>query len=113
MPQKTSDFGALFWLHLSTILVGYVSPFLFDWRIILVGIIIVYLQWLIFGNCVLTLLQFEADRNDPSFHHYYLSRLGFRTNKRILWWYTGFVFPWLVFGGALVWQVTLSHKTLW
>lgn len=45
-------------LHLLIMIPSYTSPFWLDWRLIIAGLILYYLQIWIFGGCVLTYAQY-------------------------------------------------------
>ncbi|MFA6963504.1 MAG: hypothetical protein WC227_02200 [Patescibacteria group bacterium] len=44
-------------LHLFVMTLAYTSPFWLDWRLIIVGLLLYYLQIWIFGGCILTYAQ--------------------------------------------------------
>lgn len=59
-------------IHLIVILAAYSSPWWLDWKLVLAGAVLYYLQMLIFGGCLLSFAQFA--RKDEPFTGYYLSR---------------------------------------
>lgn len=108
MTKKVNDFGVVFWVHLATLIVEYASPFLFSWKIVLIGAVALYLQWLILGNCFLTIMQFHTTSKDASCNYYYLTKMGFNVNKKILFRYLA-AFPILILITALLWQVVFHR----
>jgi len=75
------EFGAIFWIHLFLIVVSLSTPFWLDWKFILIGIVILQLQWLILDGCYLTFL--ETGRNkDITFWYLYLSKIWPNLNMR-------------------------------
>lgn len=45
-------------LHLLIMIPAYTSPFWLDWRLIIAGVILYYIQIWIFGGCILTYAQY-------------------------------------------------------
>jgi hypothetical protein len=103
------DYGCIFGVHLSVILFWYVTPFLFSWYWLLMGVVFSYAQGVVFNGCVLTHAQFGKE-NDDTFWGYYLRKLGVKLDKKtakiIFFW----IEPWAVLLIALVWQLCLGFK---
>jgi len=106
--KNASDFGFLFWLHVCIILLILSSPFLFDWHLVLIIGCIYEIQIFALGNCVLTQMQFK--KKEASFYEYYLSKLGFRPQRKTLDIMLTYVIPILVLLTALLWQLLLKRK---
>ena len=110
--NKNNDFGLFFWVHLAIIILIYLLPFLFDWKIVL-GILILYLlQIKIFGSCVLTIAQFKDKTRRSGFYYYYLTKLGFKLNQKRVNFTVTYIIPTVIFITALVWQILLSKVPL-
>ena len=90
------EFGLIFWLHLIIILLVLSSPFWLSWKIITIFILLYYLQLFFLKNCVLTKLQFNEPERDTTFYSYYLTKLGFKVNKRKLKIFLDYVLPWVI-----------------
>ncbi len=75
------DFGLVFWLHLILIIASWSSPFWLSWKLILVGIIVLHIQWLVLDGCYLTQLETGKDE-EGTFYHHYLSKLYPRLSKK-------------------------------
>lgn len=60
-------------VHAVIMLLAYTSPLWLDWKLMIVGVILYYIQLLIFGGCLLTKAQFG--RFDATFTGYYLNML--------------------------------------
>jgi len=105
------DFGFVFFIHLILIILVYVSPFLFDWKLILMGVLYIYIQEIFLKGCFLTHLQFGKDK-DMTFYYKYLTLLGFRINKKKLKFFMGRIMPLIILGVALVWQEVLGVSVL-
>jgi len=102
----------MFLLHLVIIFFVYISPFILDWKLILILIILYYLQLLIFGNCILTIKQFAEQKRDTTFYSHVLSKLGFYPDKRTVRITVDYYIPWIILVVALIWQITLGHIVL-
>jgi len=58
MKKDVEYFGFIFWLHFILVLSSYLLPFLFNWKIIIVGVILLFIQYLLVGGCALNKVQF-------------------------------------------------------
>lgn len=47
-------------VHLGVIVLAYTSPFWLDWRLVVLGTALAYLQWWLFHGCILTFAQFGS-----------------------------------------------------
>jgi len=102
----------LFWIHVLTIFVFILSPFLFNWKIILLGIFLYYIQIFFLGNCILTTLQFGKKKKDKSFYHYLLTKIGINLNENKVNFFIIYIKPWILFLFALVLQIILKFSPL-
>src|SRR3989344_3460540 len=100
----------IFLLHLILILCIYLSPFILDWRIILVFVALYYIQLVVFGNCILTIWQFREEARDTTFYSHVFELLGFSPNKRTVRLVVDYVIPWAIVIIALLWQVFGRHS---
>jgi hypothetical protein len=98
--------------HATFILAFCLSPFLLNWRIIFVLIILYYLQLAILGNCILTMLQFKEKYRTTTFYSYVLELFGFRLDRHKVRIVVDYYLPWIVFLTALIYQVFLGHRVL-
>ena len=89
--------------HVAIILLAYVSPFLFDWRIVVVGAIIYSVVGTFWGFCPLTVWQFG--RRDVGFYEYYLGKIGIHLNK-----FQAMFVPRYVIPGTIAAVAILMHK---
>ncbi len=112
MKKKENLFGFIFWLHLSLILIAYLSPFLFNYKLILTGIIILFLEYAIFQGCILTNAQFGKKDKNMTFYTIYLEMLGFHFNRKKLKFFIRYIMPFIVLALALIWQVMLGFDVL-
>jgi hypothetical protein len=74
MTKKNADYGSIFWFHLGVNLVLIFSWLLFSWWIIILGSLVLQLQYKIFGGCILSRMEFGKKRDCMV---YYLNKWGF------------------------------------
>ena len=96
--------------HVVIILLAYSAPFWLDWRWVLTGVILNYIQVLIFKGCVLSHAQFED--KGQSFHEWYLRKFGLKPNRTVLNIALRYVIPFVLLGLALIFQVLLRFHVL-
>ncbi|MFZ5954907.1 MAG: hypothetical protein ACOYT4_00620 [Nanoarchaeota archaeon] len=106
-----NNFGFIFWVHLVLIITAYSSPFLFNWKLIFIGVVFLYLQQLIYHGCILTQIQFGKDPY-MTFYYQYLVLLGINVDKKKLKFFMAWIMPVLVFLFALLWQIFLKMNPL-
>ena len=110
--QTHKDFGLIFWLHLALIIAVCISPFVLDWKIIIFFTGLYYLQLMIFGSCILSMIEFKSGEKRKSFFHHYLARFGFEFDQRKLLLILDYVVPTVVIVTALVLQLKLHYNPL-
>lgn len=98
--------AAVIGLHALVIVLAYSSPLWLGWRLLLVGVLLYYLQLLIFGWCILSLRQFHGQKR--TFHEWYLSKLGFTVNTQKLRFVLNYVIPPLLVLAAMALQLVLN-----
>jgi len=99
--KNKNDFGLIFWIHLILIVLVYTSPFLFNWRLMILFVFLYYLQIIIFNGCILTEKQF-GKREYMTFYHYYFTKLGLKINKRFLYYLMRWIMPLIILSVSLV-----------
>src|SRR3989344_5614157 len=108
---ERKDFRFWFWVHVAVILFIYSTPFIIDWRLFLVLAVIFYLQLKIFGNCILTQLEFGSGEGaETGFYYHYLAKYGLVSDRKKVNFTVVTVIPILVFFVSLVWQILLDYK---
>lgn len=109
--NKKKYFGFIFWIHLILVLIGYFSPILFDWRIIIFISILLGIQYKLLGGCILNKLQFNETK-DITFMYPYLKMLGFKPNLEKLKFIIRYIVPLLLTIIAIILQEIISIKPL-
>ena len=97
-------------VHTVIILLAYSAPFWLDWRLVLAGAILNYIQILIFKGCVLSRAQFED--KTQTFHEWYLRKFGFKPHRSVLNFILRYVVPFVLLGIAVIFQLGLQVKVL-
>ena len=96
--------------HIVVILLAYSAPFWLDWRLVTLGVVLNYVQIIIFKGCVLSLAQFEDKKQ--TFHEWYLRKFGFKPNRNILNFTLRYIIPFVLLGIAVVYQLMLKIHVL-
>lgn len=103
-----SDFGLIFWLHLILILLAYFSGFLFSWWLIIIGPIVLWIQYKFFNGCVLTIFQLGKEKGEFTFLAHYFKNI----NPQKLTFFIRYILPFIIFLLAITWQIILNKKPL-
>ena len=101
------EFGKIFWIHLILILAAWSSPFWINWKFILFFIFLYYIQIFVIGDCILTRRQFNSKKREMTFYYFYLTKMGFKVDKKKIKFLADFVFPWIIFFIAVLWQIVI------
>ena len=102
-------FSLVFWLHILVMLLCATVPFWLDWKLVIVGFVLLHIQWFILGGCFLTFLETGKDP-EMSFEYYYLSKLWPWLNKKILKNISLYVTPTIILALALFFQIYLGWE---
>ena len=108
--MSSKEFGPIFWLHLTIIILNYSLPFLFRWQVALVWAIVIYLQEIFLKGCMLTYAQFG--QSHETFYHHYLTKMGFKLNKKRLNAFLAWALPIIILLLAICWQLILGMEPL-
>jgi hypothetical protein len=105
-------FGFIFWLHLVLNILAYISPFLFNWKLIVLGIILLQIQYFLIGGCYLSELELGKNRKE-SFFSFYFKKFGINFNEESLDFHTKYTVQFIILILALIWQIWLEHRPFW
>jgi len=95
------------------ILLVFSSPFWFDWKLILVGIFVYYLQLVIFKEDILTRRNFNTkERGEMTFYSFILEKIGFNIDRKRMQLTADYFFPWIILAVAYYWQNVLGKIIL-
>jgi disulfide bond formation protein DsbB len=109
--KYNTDFGLIFWVHLFLILIAYISPLFFRWQLILVGVLLLFIQWFLFQGCVLTHAQFGKDKY-MTFYYRYLTLMGINVDKKKLKFLMTWIMPLIVLFVAVILQYYQGYNPL-
>ncbi len=93
-------------IHVAILAAAYSAPFWLDWRLCLILAVIFVLQLLIFGGCLLTMLQFDNKRSELSFQEWLLHQMRLKPSRHQLKLFLRYG-PVMVIGWAIIWQEVL------
>jgi len=97
-------------IQLILILLVWSSPFWIDWKIILGGIFIYYLQLVILKEDFFTKRNFNTkERGEMTFYSFILEKIGISINRKRLQLIADYIFPWIIFAIAYCWQIFLGN----
>jgi hypothetical protein len=74
LTMKENEFGFWFWVHAVLLVPAYLSPIFFDWKLIVLGVVILQIQYWLIDGCILTHLEMGKDKNE-TFIWYYLVKI--------------------------------------
>lgn len=100
-----------FWVHLALIIPAYSSPFLISWKLIILGVLILQIQYWIIGGCFLTHLEIGKDKNE-TFIWYYLKKIYPDLNSKTTKFFIRVILPIVLVLIGFVLQVGLKFKPL-
>jgi len=90
--KSRKEFGIIFWTHLGLIVASYLSFLYVDWRVILLGVVVLQIYYALRGGCGLTFAEFGDDR-DTTFAWYYLRKVFPRLDQKITKIFIRYVLP--------------------
>lgn len=112
IKASTNQHNFSFWFHVLITVLAWVGPFLFSWYLMVTAYMIVMLQFLIFGRCLLNSAHELDDSNDTTFYSYLFDQLGISVNKATLKVWVRRYFYIILSVVAILWQVVLGFNPL-
>lgn len=97
-------------LHALLVLFAYTSPFWLDWRLVIAGISLYWLQLAIFSHCILSTAQF-GDK-ETTFHEWYLGKLGIHLDHTMMKRLLNTWIPIFLTTLSITLQLLLGHSPL-
>lgn len=108
--KNKKDYSLIFGLHLIITIIAYLSPFLFSYWIIILGALILQIQFLLINDCFINWFEF-GPINEITFVGYYLQKWGLiKENTIKTKIIIRYITPVLVIVFALIWQVLLNQQ---
>ena len=105
------EFGLYFWIHLLLLIPAYLSPLIIDWKLIMVGVAILQIQYWAINGCFLTHLEMGKDKNE-TFVWYYLRKIYPNLNPKTINFVIRVIVPILLIIIGLILQVKFGFKPL-
>jgi hypothetical protein len=105
---KKGDFGLIFFVHTALELLEWFSFLLVDWQIILTLLLILQIQYWVFGGCILAQAELGRDKN-YTFTWYYLVKLFPNLDPKKTTWVLRYIVPTLVLGLAIYLQEFIGY----
>ena len=110
--NQKNDFGLVFWVHLILLILIIASPFLFSLAVIIITIALFWIQFFIFGGCVLTFKQFGKTDPEMTFWYYLFTLLKLDVNKKKVKIAVRYILPFIIVVMTILWQSILGHDYL-
>ena len=89
------------------------SPFWLDWKLVVVGIILYFLQLIFFKEDLMTKTNFKTkERGQMTFYSFILEELGIFISRKRIQMIADYLLPWALFGFAYFWQEVLNKSIL-
>ena len=109
MNKGKKDFGLIFWLHTTLELLECFSFLLIDWQILLALLILLEIQYSVFGGCILAHMELGNDKN-YTFTWYYLVKIFPNLDPKRTTFVLRVVVPFLVLILAIYLQIFIGYK---
>lgn len=108
-----SELNLAFWFHLLITSLAWLGPFLFSWYLMVTAYLLVILQFIVFGRCLLNKSHgLDADKNEATFYSVLMDALNIANNPaRVKYWVRKWVYPILAVW-TLVYQELLGFEPL-
>jgi len=111
--MKVTNSKSSLFTQFIVILLVFSSPFWLDWKLILVGIFVYYLQLIVLKEDILTKRNFNTkERGEMTFYSFVLEKIGFNIDRKRMQLIADYLFPWIIFAVAYHWQNILG-KIIW
>ena len=109
MTASKKDYEFIFWVHLILTLIFLLSWLFFSWYIVLIGEIILQLQYWLLKGCVLSQAEFG---NEEACIPYYLFKWKIIKNKKKTLIFFRYYVPLIVIALALILQLVFKISPL-
>ena len=69
-------------VHSVFVVAAYTSPLWLEWKPVVAGVLVYWVQLVVFKHCILSTAQF-GDK-ETAFHEWYLAKIGIRPSRRTM-----------------------------
>lgn len=112
IPTKGSALNFSFFLHLAVTILAWLGPFLVSWQLMVTAFVLVQLQFMFFGKCLLNEQHDLKEEDDYTFYAYLLETMGFKTNRKLVKKVVRGGLYWVLAALTIVWQMVLGNEPL-
>ena len=107
-----SSLNFSFFLHLVVTILAWLGPFLISWQLMVTAFVLVQLQFMFFGRCLLNEQHDLKEEDDYTFYAYLFETLGFKTNRKLVKKIVRGGLYWVLAVVTILWQVVLGKEAL-
>lgn len=101
------EFGLWFWVHILLLIPAYLSPLFIDWKLIVIGVAILQIQYWVIDGCILTHLEMGKDKNE-TFIWYYLKKIYPDLDSKITKFVIRVIVPIVLVTAGIIIQIKLG-----
>ena len=105
------EFGLWFWVHILLLILVYLSPLFIDWKLIVIGVVILQIQYWVINGCILTHLEMGKDKNE-TFIWYYLRKIYPNLNPKRTKFVIRVIVPIVLVTAGIILQTKLGLEPL-
>lgn len=109
--MNKKEFGILFWIHLLLLVPAYFSPLFVDWKIIVLGAVVLQIQYWVLKGCILTHMEMGKDEN-KTFTWHYLQKIFPSLNPQKTKFVVRYVVPLFLVAAGILLQGVFGLKPL-
>jgi len=109
---KNKKFESISFIHIVILILLWSALFWLDWKLIILGIIIYYIQLIFFGNCLLTKIEFKEKEREMTMYAFLLEKAGFNFQRKTIKFLADYIFPYIILFIAIIWQIALKNKVI-
>jgi len=110
--EQSGKLNTGFWIHAFITSLAWVGPFLFNWKLMLIAYLLVFLQHTFLGKCILNGTHGTAEKDFNTFYSFVFEVLGFRPNRKRLHFVARKVLMPVLSLFTVFWQVYLQFPAL-
>ncbi len=102
----------LFGVHIFIVILVWASPFLFNWKILMMAIIIHQIHIFFFKGCILTNLQFKEKAKEMTIYTFVMEKMKIKTNRKKMKFIASKIMPIVYLLIIIIWQIILNKTPL-
>ena len=107
--MEHKPYGPIFWIHMLVNMTFIFSWLLFSWWLIIIGEILLQLQYVFLKGCILSKAEFKEDISCIT---YYLHRWNFTSDQNKGKNFVRVWLPLIVIVISIIWQIVLGFRPL-